>query len=247
MQDIGKHIRQQRLRQNMTQDDLAAMTYQALACDVKAATTGHFAFKGEGEDFQAVYELAISTEGVVMGTGLWIRDGWTYMAMDMSGIPLMQVKYPTNDEDIAALPTTDSMDSVSMAELAAVKSITAEKQDGNTVYTIVYSGNAAVLTESATEAFYDNAPEGTVLNNMTFDNVVMTNTLDKAGMATGHEVVYVVTADTLVTLDDGTQVPLKMVMDYVMTIDVTARGKGVKITFPDLSAFQEIDPSILED
>ena len=214
---------------------------------MEAATTGHFAFKGEGEDFQAVYELAISTEGVVMGTGLWIRDGWTYMSMDMSGIPLMQVKYPTNDEDIASLPTTDSMDSVSMAELAAVKSITAEKQDGNTVYTIVYSGNAAVLTESATEAFYDNAPEGTVLNNMTFDNVVMTNTVDKAGMATGHEVVYVVTADTLVTLDDGTQVPLKMVMDYVMTIDVTARGKGVKITFPDLSAFQEIDPSMLED
>jgi hypothetical protein len=38
-----------------------------------------------------------------------------------------------------------------------------------------------------------------------------------------------------------------MVMDYVMTIDVTARGRGVKITFPDLSAFQEIDPSMLED
>ena len=53
--------------------------------------------------------------------------------------------------------------------------------------------------------------------------------------------------EALVTLDDGTQVPLKMVMDYVMTIDVTARGRGVKITFPDLSAFQEIDPSMLED
>lgn len=214
---------------------------------VEASTAGQFAFKGEGEDFQAVYELAISTEGVVVGTGLWIRDGWTYMSMDMSGIPLMQVKYPTNDEDITSLPTTDSMGSVSMAELAAVKSITAEKQGKNTVYTIVYNGNAAVLTEAAAEAFYDNAPEGTVLNGMTFDNVVMTITLDKDGMATDHEVVYAATADTLVTLEDGTQVSLKMVLDYIMTIDITARGKSVKIAFPDLSAFQEIDPSMLED
>ena len=49
------------------------------------------------------------------------------------------------------------------------------------------------------------------------------------------------------TLEDGTQVSLKMVLDYIMTIDITARGKSVKIAFPDLSAFQEIDPSMLED
>ena len=103
------------------------------------------------------------------------------------------------------------------------------------------------ITEAAAEAFYENAPEGATLSNMTFDDVIITVTVDEDGFATDHEIIYLVTADTQVALEDGTQVPLKMVMDYIMTVDVTARGGDVEIEFSDFSAFQEIDPSMLEE
>ena len=217
------------------------------ALTVEASTAGTFACTGEGEDLQAAYRLAISTEGVVVGTDLWIRDGWTYLSMDMSGFPILQVKYPTSDEDVTGLPTTDSVGSVSMSELALVKSVTAQPDGDDTLYTVVYDGGAAALTEAAAEAFYENAPEGATLSNMTFDDVIITVTVNEDGFATDHEIIYLVTADTQVTLEDGTQVPLKMVMDYIMTVDVTARGGDVEIEFPDFSAFQEIDPSMLEE
>ena len=214
---------------------------------VEATTVGSLAYKGRGEDYQQAYLLSIATQGVVVGTNQWIRDGWSYMSMDMSGFPLLQVKYPATDEELADTSASDNLSAVSMAELALLKSITAEQQEDGTVYTLIFDGSAAALTETAAEAFYENAPEGAVLTNMAFDDVTLVVAVDEDGRTSGQEMIYLVTADTLVASEDGVQVPLTMVMDYVMTIRVVARGNDVEIQFPDFSAFQEIDPAMLEE
>lgn len=43
-------------------------------------------------------------------------------------------------------------------------------------------------------------------------------------------------------MEDGTTVPMSMDYDYDMTMTVNATGKSVKISFPDFSSFEEIDP-----
>ena len=45
------------------------------------------------------------------------------------------------------------------------------------------------------------------------------------------------------TLEDGQAISTSADYDYDMLMTVNATGKAVKITFPDFSGYEEIDPS----
>ena len=44
-------------------------------------------------------------------------------------------------------------------------------------------------------------------------------------------------------LEDGQAISMSADYDYDMLMTVNATGKAVKITFPDFSGYEEIDPS----
>ena len=46
-----------------------------------------------------------------------------------------------------------------------------------------------------------------------------------------------------VSTEDGQSYSMAADYDYDMSMIVNATGKDVKVTFPDFSGFQEIDPS----
>lgn len=236
------------LDMDLTLDYSILYTANGGSLESKASNETKLTYRGEGADFQAAYLTTVTADDTTLSTDLWIKDGWQYIAMDMEMLGMtLKVKYPMTQEEMAELQISGESQTVVLSELAMVKSITVEKQGRNTVYTLVLDGNNQALSVLAGESFAESIPEGAVLNSMTFADMELVCTVDKEGVAISQVMTFLCKADLTLAAADGSQQPLTMVLDYTLDQTINAYGSKVRVTFPDLSEFQEIDPSLLEE
>ena len=78
---------------------------------------------------------------------------------------------------------------------------------------------------------------------MRFGKMTATYTVDSKGNMKKVDMVFSASMKMDMPMEDGQAVSMSAEYDYDMTMNVNATGNAVKITFPDFSGYQEMDPS----
>lgn len=216
------------------------MTADGETTKTPSTSTGNMKILVDGSDVQLAYVMKTSVEGVSMDTSMWMKDGWMYLSMG-DGEDTMNIKYPVADQ-LAALEGLGvvEVDAMDVSGLAMIDSLTAEKSGSDTVYTMVLSKNLGGLMGGVSELIGQEADTG-----MDIGEIKAVLTVDRGGTLKKMAMTFSASMTMSLPMEDGTTVPMSMDYDYDMTMTVNATGKSVKISFPDFSSFEEIDPAQL--
>ena len=152
----------------------------------------------------------------------------------------MKLKYSVEDQ-LAAVEGlgTVNMDAMSVSGLAMLESVTARTSGGNTEYTIVIGEGVNGLLENVLGMMGQDA--GSM--DMRLGKMTATYTVDSKGNMKKVDMAFTASVKMDVSTEDGQSYSMAADYDYDMSMIVNATGKDVKVTFPDFSGFQEIDPS----
>ena len=123
--------------------------------------------------------------------------------------------------------------------LAMLESVTAKTSGGNTEYTIVIGEGVNGLLENVLGMMGQDA--GSM--DMRLGKMTATYTVDSKGNMKKVDMTFTASVKMDVPMEDGQSYSMAADYDYDMSMTVNATGKDVKVTFPDFSDFQEIDPS----
>lgn len=169
----------------------------------------------------------------------WLKDGVTYVRSGEEAYQ-MPLGAGMDMESLTALMEQSSAQSGS-ALLPFIESITAESSGGNTVYTLKLNGAFAGMMNGLTGSVLDALGTAGMDMDMDFslDGGTITYTVGQDGALKSAAIDMTVKA--AVDASDGTEtVSLQLSMDMDMTMDIKSMGKGVKISFPDFSDFEEL-------
>lgn len=209
---------------------------------IATRTSGNIKVLAEDSDMKNVQmacTLKTTAEGEAMDIGMWMKDGWAYMSMN-DGTETTQVKYPMDDQSAAleglGLVEVDAMD---VSGLAMIDSITSKKSGSDTVYTLVIGDGMGSLVDSLTGML----GEETAGMSMDIGKITASYTVGSNGKLKNVAMVFSASMKMELPLEDGQSISMDVAYDYDMAMKVNAMGSGVKITYPDLSKFQEVDPT----
>lgn len=193
----------------------------------------------EDGNIQMAYTMETTSQGVAMDMDMWMKDGWVYLSTEMDGTA-MKVKYSVEDQ-LAAVAELGavSTDAMSVSGLAMLESVTAKTSGGNTEYTMVIGEGVNSLIESILGMVGQDA-EGMDLR---LGKLTATYTVDGKGNMKKIDLDFTASVEMDIPMEDGQSYAMAAEYDYDMSMTVNATGKDVKVTFPDFSDFQEIDPS----
>ena len=152
----------------------------------------------------------------------------------------MKLKYSVEDQ-LAAVEGLGAVntDAMSVSGLAMLESVTAKTSGGNTEYTIVIGEGVNGLLENVLDMMGQDA--GSM--DMRLGKMTATYTVDSKGNMKKVDMTFTASVKMDVPMEDGQSYSMAADYDYDMSMTVNATGKDVKVTFPDFSDFQEIDPS----
>lgn len=175
--------------------------------------------------------------GITAITGEWIKDGWVYTETVTGGVT-ERTKYQLSDE-LLALQAQEAVDQpyMDVSSLALVESMSKKKDGGNTVYTMVIGDAMAGYLDTVMESM-DEADIDTPLADLKFTDIVTTATVGRSGQLKQMVMEYGMAIESDV---DGEV--MRIAYDYDIVLDVNAVGSKVKVNFPDLSQFEELESS----
>ena len=181
--------------------------------------------------------------GQTVETGMWLKDGWAYV---QSG----DTAYKYQVEDVMALyqqamAQTAQVSDVSM--LPYIDSITAKKSGGDTVYTLDLSGVMNGMMGDVQTMLGALAMTQDLGLDMSLDITDCTYTYTVGSSGQLKNTSGAVKMTMAMNMDAGDKGALAMTCDYdiALTMKVNATGKAVKVSYPDLSKFQEIAPDAI--
>lgn len=193
----------------------------------------------EDGNIQMAYTMETTSQGVAMDMDVWMKDGWVYLSTEADGTA-MKLKYSVEDQ-LAAVESLGAVntDAMSVSGLAMLESVTAKTSGGNTEYTMVIGEGVNSLIESILGMVGQDA-EGMDLR---LGKLTATYTVDGKGNMKKIDLDFTASVEMDIPMEDGQSYAMAAEYDYDMSMTVNATGKDVKVTFPDFSDFQEIDPS----
>ena len=193
----------------------------------------------ENGSIQMAYTMETTSEGTSVDMDVWMKDGWVYLSTEADGTA-MKLKYSVEDQ-LAAVESLGAvnMDAMSVSGLAMLESVTAKTSGGNTEYTIVIGEGVNGLLENVLGMMGQDA--GSM--DMRLGKMTATYTVDSKGNMKKVDMTFTASVKMDVPMEDGQSYSMAADYDYDMSMTVNATGKDVKVTFPDFSDFQEIDPS----
>lgn len=198
--------------------------------------TGSMKMIVDGTDVQMAYTMKTATEGVSVDMGMWMKDGWMYMTIK-DAEESFSYKYQIADE----LEVLEGLEGMQMADmnvsgLAMIDSITAAKSGSDTVYTMVIGKGMAGILDGVMSMLGD---EGDGFS-MTIGDITAIYTVDRNGNLKSMKMAF----SAAMTMDLGEELgTMDAAYDYDIAMTIKAMGDSVKITYPDFSAFQEMDPT----
>lgn len=193
----------------------------------------------EDGNIQMACTMETTSQGVAMDMDVWMKDGWVYLSTEADGTA-MKLKYSVEDQ-LAAVESLGAVntDAMSVSGLAMLESVTAKTSGGNTEYTMVIGEGVNSLIESILGMVGQDA-EGMDLR---LGKLTATYTVDGKGNMKKIDLDFTASVEMDIPMEDGQSYAMAAEYDYDMSMTVNATGKDVKVTFPDFSDFQEIDPS----
>jgi len=202
--------------------------------------TGNVKMILDENDIQMAYSMKTTTDGAAMDMGMWMKDGWMYMNI-ADGEETMAYKYQVADE-LAALEGLAGMQASDMgvSGLAMIDSITTEKSGSDTVYTVVIGKGMAGILNGVQDMMGDAGMD----MSMTFGDITATYTVDRNGNLKNMKMVF----SAAMKMDLGEDIGvMDVAYDYDVAMTIKATGNSVKITYPDFSGYQEIDPNAMPE
>ena len=203
----------------------------------KMTTVGSTQSIINGSDIRmAVTSKSTDDDGTTTESGIWIKDGWLYLSTTADG-ETAKIKLAV-DSDLAEL------EDLNVSGLAMVKSISTRKSGSDTVYTLVI-GQSSVnnLLDSTLSGMLDGigGADGITTSSQASD-VTGSYTVSSQGVLKELRAAYSTKINFSIpaTADSPAQT-MEMTCAYDTTITVKATGSAVKVTYPDLSGFVEID------
>lgn len=205
--------------------------------------TGNVKTIVDDKGIRAACDMTSSTMGMEVSQKTWLKDGWAYVSMAM-GEEEMKYKYRVLDEE-SVLEQIGAVDPEAMdvSALAVIRSITAEKSGSNTVYTAVIDGKlGGMMTEAVQEALTATGEDAAM--DMELSDITVVYTLDRSGAVKSMHMTFDMKMDLSMDIEGET---FAMDAAYAIDMDLTvkATGKDVKISFPNFSGYQEMDPGQL--
>lgn len=208
---------------------------------VPSKTSGNMKMIVKDKDIQMACTMKTAAMDESMDIGMWMKDGWLYMSMN-DGTETANVKYPVDDQT-AALKELQIVDveAMDVSGLAMIDSLTAKKSGSDTVYTVVIGDSMGGLMDNMTGMLSGDAAD------MALDigTITASYTVGSSGKLKSIDMTFSASMKMDIPGEDGQVLSMEVAYDYDMTMKVNAMGSAVKITYPDFSKFQEIDPSQL--
>ena len=215
------------------------MTAAGETMTMPSVMKGNMKMLVDGENVQMAYTTTTEAQGEAVKMDMWMKDGWVYMSTAMAGEE-MKVKYSVDDQ-LAAVKSLAVMDMSAMdvSGLAMLESVTSKKVGTNTEYTIVIGEGMNSMLESVTGAMGTE----TAGMDMHFGKITATYTVDSRGILKKIDMVFDASMKMELPMEGSEAFSMDVAYAYDMTMTVNATGKSVKVTFPDFSGYQEMDPS----
>ena len=215
------------------------MTAAGETMTMPSVMKGNMKMLADGDNVQMSYTTTTEAQGIAVKVDMWMKDGWVYMSTAAGGEE-MKVKYSVEDQlaavkDLAGM----NMSAMDVSGLAMLESVTSKKAGANTEYTIVIGEGMNSMLESVTGAM------GTETDgmDMRFGKITATYTVDSRGILKKINMVFDASMKMELPMEGSEAFSMDVAYAYDMTMTVNATGKSVKVTFPDFSGYQEMDPS----
>ena len=221
------------VKMNMT------MTADGETMTVPSAIKGNMKMIMDGANIQMAYTTETTAEGETVKVNMWMKDGYAYVSTSMAGEEL-KLKYSVEDQ-MAAINSLSMVDVTAMdvSGLAMLDSVSSRKVGSNTEYTIVIGEGVNSMLAGVMGMLGDET-DGL---DMHFGKMTATYTVDSKGNMKKVAMNFTASMKIDMPLEDGQAISMSADYDYDMLMTVNATGKAVKITFPDFSGDEEIDPS----
>ena len=215
------------------------MTSDGETMTVPSTVKGRMKMIVDGANVKMAYTTETEAQGIAIKMDMWIKDGWVYSSTNVAGAET-KLKYSVEDQlaTAAELSMVD-MSAMNVSGLAMLESVSTKKVGSNTEYTIVIGEGMNSMVDSVSEMM---GSETTGMN-MRLGKMTATYTVDSKGNLKKINMVFTASMKMDLPMEDGQTLSMAVDYDYDMTMTVNATGKSVKITFPDFSGYQEIDPN----
>ena len=215
------------------------MTIGGETMQVPSTAKGNMKMIMDGDNVQMAYSAETTAEGETTTLNMWMKDGYVYMSTTIGGEE-MKLKYSVADQ-MAAVKELTMVDVTAMdvSGLAMLESVTSKQAGSDTEYTIVISEGMNSMLDSVM-GLMGGKSAGL---DMRFGKMTATYTVDSKGNMKKVDMVFSASMKMDMPMEDGQAVSMSAEYDYDMTMTVNATGNAVKITFPDFSGYQEMDPS----
>lgn len=177
--------------------------------------------------------------------GVWVKDNWMYV---QSGETLFKVEMDDSADEILALyqEVLIQMNDLGSASAAMmmpyIESITSAKSGSSTVYTLNLNGSAYMgLVDDLLDMILAelNGEAGLTLD-MDLSKCTYAYTLDSKGQLKNVSASMAMTMKMDMS-DGGETVSVDVTANADMEMKVNASGSGVKVSYPDLSKFPDIN------
>ena len=195
------------------------------------------------KDFQMSMDMTV--EAAAGGTSetqkaeYWVKDGVTYVRAGGASYQ-MPLDAGMDMESLAAMMEQSSAQT-GMAMLPFIDSITSKSSGGNTIYTLKLNSAFAGMINGLLGQVLGSLDAAGVDMGMKFalGDSVITYTVGQDGALKSADIDMTLKAD--VSASDGQEsLAMSLAVDMDMTMEMKAMGKGVKITYPDLSGFEKL-------
>jgi len=198
--------------------------------------SGNMKMLTDGTDIRMAYEMTLEEDGAEATVSLWLKDGWQYVSVEEDG-ETYGIKAPVTDIS-AVLEENKPVDiqSMNVTGLALLKSVTAERVNADTMYTVVIDRSMGGLMEGVTDLI----GETQELPSFEMSDITVSYTVSRNGELKKCAMEMAVSGSEDIPMEDGTVVPVSVSYDYDMDLTIRATGSKVKITYPDFSDFIEI-------
>lgn len=217
------------------------LSYKGVKGGQNAEQIEHTSFTGKGQismlldkNPQMAYDLTLEMDGETQEVQMWLKDGWMYM---QTGEDSMKTELP---ETYQAMMTPGMTQSSVASLLPFLKSVTAKTSGGNTVYKAELNGALAKMLNTAVAwALTENdLPEGMV-SKISIDGFSITYTV-KDGALKSAAIDMAMSMNAKADVGEAARMEMGIGVTLEMTMDITASGADVKISYPDFSGFEEI-------
>ena len=182
-------------------------------------------------------EIAAGGTSETQKVEYWVKDGVTYVR---SGGEAYQMPLDTgmDMESLAGLMEQSSAQA-GPAMLPFIDSISAKASGENIVYTLKLNGAFAGLVNGLLDQILSGLPSEGVEMSFTLGDSAIAYTVDRNGALKSADIDISMKAGYSAE-DSGDSLKADVAVDMEMTMDIKAMGKNVKISYPDLSGFEEI-------